>query len=214
MKAHTERMGLLETAGLQEHFPGAFERAFDRASTLSRQTADLLGPTRQELVRRVVTRCEAMAIHLPLTAQETKRLSIAASLHRVGELCLPAVLARKCFIDMTSAELALYARYPLYSTLFLTEGKAGDPFFDLMLSHREYLSGAGFPGGLQAKTVPLEARVLCVATEYEELIMYRGGTPQKDDAIQRRVLSDVAGRYDPDLVKLLIGTVADRAGRH
>jgi len=38
---------------------------------------------------------------------------------------------------MNSAELDLCAQYPSYSIFSLTDGRTGNTFFDLMLSHRE-----------------------------------------------------------------------------
>ena len=188
--------------------------AQENAERLRDDVAGLLGPSKEALTRRVTRRCAAMAAQLPVDQAAVQRLTLAAQLHRVGELCLPAALTRKCFLDMNSRELEVYGQCPVYSTLFLTDGRAGNPFFDLMLSHREYVSGAGFPLGAEARRVPLEARVLCVATEYEELMLHRGGTPAKDDTILRFMMSNLSWRYESELVDLLLATIADDNGRH
>ncbi len=190
------------------------EAATEQAECLRSELAGLLGPTKVRLSHNVARRCEAIAAQLPLDAASVARLTLAAHVHRAGELCLPASLTRKCFLDMSTRELAVYSQYPLFSTLFLTEGRPGNPFFDLMLSHREYVLGAGFPLGKDARWAPLEARVLCIATEYEELMMHRGGTPEEEDTILRFMMSNLACRYQPELVERLLATVADDNGRH
>ena len=67
--------------------------AQENAERLRDEIAGLLGPTKEALTCRVANRCSAMALHLPLDQAALQRLALAAELHRVGELWLPAALS-------------------------------------------------------------------------------------------------------------------------
>ena len=162
---------------------------------------------RRLLSSKVATRCVAIARHLDLSDEETVRLELAARVHRVGELLLHASLRRKSFLDLTSVEMKAYRQYPIFSA-FKLNNDAGI-ICDVILKHREYYSGDGFhcndPG--PDTDVPFSSRILCVATEYEELMMFRGTNPETQNTIQRRMLKNSIGRYDAQVIAALMHTI-------
>ncbi len=171
-----------------------------------------LNPRKAILTERVAERAMAIAGELGLPKVNKIRLELAALLHRVGEAHLPEDLRDKAYIEMTTAEMKVYGRYPLMSALHVNEQHP--EIMDIVLKHREYVTGAGFPDRCQGEELPLEARILCVATEYEELMMYFGDSVDNEIVIQRRMLKNVSGRYDQQVVDALMASLVREAVAH
>jgi len=53
-----------------------------------------------------------------------------------------------------------------------------------------------------------------VATEYEELMMYFGDRVDNEIVIQRRMLKNVSGRYDQQVVDALMASLVREAVAH
>jgi HD-GYP domain-containing protein (c-di-GMP phosphodiesterase class II) len=74
-------------------------------------------------------------------------------------------------------------------------------------AHHEKLDGSGYPLGLTAPDIPIQARILGVADVYDALTAtdrpYRGAMPVKE-ALQHLIKEAKAGKLDPDLVDLFV----------
>ncbi len=172
-----------------------------------------LDESRRALSAKVADRCVAIAGALELGDVETVQLELAARVHRVGELYLHESLRNKSFLDMSGAEMGAYRQYPVFSAFRLSDDAR--VICDVILKHREYCSGRGFLRDERSARVPLAARILCVATEYEELMMYRGNSLERQDTIQRRMRKNAARRYDSKVIDALMLTlVAEHIVHH
>lgn len=87
---------------------------------------------------------------------------------------------------------------------------------EIVARHHEKLDGSGYPTGLTAPDIPLEARILSIADIFDALTAsdrpYRASIPPERALA---MLADEAGRgaLDPDLVALFERSGAWRAGR-
>ena len=74
-------------------------------------------------------------------------------------------------------------------------------------AHHEKLDGSGYPLGLSASDIPIQARILGVADVYDALTAtdrpYRGAMPVQK-ALQHLIKEAEAGKLDPDLVDLFV----------
>ena len=174
---------------------------------------NILDEDRQLLSVSVAERCIAIAQYFHLSGSDIIRLEIAARVHRVGELFLENSLRGKCFLDMTSREMRAYRHYPIFSALRFSQ-YINRGLYEILLTHREYYSSAGCTDRESDEKITLSARILCVATEYEELVMYRGSDVIKLDTIQRRMMKNSVGRYDPEVVSALMLTIASESVSH
>lgn len=172
-----------------------------------RIAAHNLSEYKQRLSDKVAKRCLELGQLMNLSGSDLVRIEVAAQVHRVGESFVEDCIRSKCFIDMTHLELAAYFRYPMFSALRLSQYVSRE-FYDILLNHRAYYSCAGSGHFEYGDKIPLSARILCVATEYEELISYKGCDPIRQDIIQRRMLKNTIGRYDSDVLDALMLTVA------
>jgi HD-GYP domain-containing protein (c-di-GMP phosphodiesterase class II) len=73
-----------------------------------------------------------------------------------------------------------------------------------VLYHHERLDGSGYPYGLKAEAIPIEARIVAVADTYDALTSDRPYRMACTDADARRVLiEEAATRLDPRAVGAL-----------
>jgi two-component system response regulator RpfG len=85
-----------------------------------------------------------------------------------------------------------------------------DPKMDLLRAvvagHHEKLDGSGYPYGLQADRIPLEARIVAVADIYDALSQARCYKPPMQEDQVRQILHEMvaAGQIDPDCVNVLL----------
>jgi response regulator RpfG family c-di-GMP phosphodiesterase len=172
-----------------------------------------LSTFKQGLSIKVAQRCLYLGQLLGLSGTELVRLEIAAQVHRLGESFIDDHLSTKSFFDMTHLELHAYFRYPLFSALRLSQYVSKE-FYDILLHHRDYYSCAGMLNMAHGDKIPLSARILCVATEYEELLRYKGCDPIKQDIIQRRMMKNTIGRYDSTVLDALMLTIAAEYASH
>jgi response regulator RpfG family c-di-GMP phosphodiesterase len=172
-----------------------------------------LSTFKQGLSIKVAQRCLDLGQLLGLSGTELVRLEIAAQVHRLGESFIDDHLSTKSFFDMTHLELHAYFRYPLFSALRLSQYVSKE-FYDILLHHRDYYSCAGMLNMAHGDKIPLSARILCVATEYEELLRYKGCDPIKQDIIQRRMMKNTIGRYDSTVLDALMLTIAAEYASH
>ena len=149
----------------------------------------------------------AIARQLGLGDREIVQFELAAQVHRIGELLLHKSLRSKSFLDMNSVEMNSYRQYPIFSAFRLSTDARS--ICDVILKRREYFSGDGFLKNDRDCRVPFAARILCVATEYEELMMFRGFSPEIQDTIQRRMFKNVIGRYDQRVIDALMKTAVE-----
>lgn len=182
-------------------------RAFRHLMATCTLADEKLEPRRQRLSTQVAVRAVSIARKLALGEQETIQLEWAAQVQRIGELCLHESLRSKSFLDMSSLEMKAYRQYPIFSAFRLsTDARV---ICDGILKHRKYFSDDRFLKNYRDGKVPMAARILCVATEYEELMMFHGVSPGVQDTIQRRMFKNTIGRYDQHVIHALMKTVVE-----
>jgi HD-GYP domain-containing protein (c-di-GMP phosphodiesterase class II) len=74
-----------------------------------------------------------------------------------------------------------------------------------VLRHHERVDGCGYPDGLAADAIPVEARVLAVADAYEAMTAdgpYRAGLPVA--AAEAELREGAGTQFDPDVVAALL----------
>jgi HD-GYP domain-containing protein (c-di-GMP phosphodiesterase class II) len=102
-------------------------------------------------------------------------------LHDLGKLSIPNTILDKPG-RLTEEEFAVIRKHPEYTEQIMKRVK---PFENLALiagAHHERMDGRGYHRGIPAGTLPLEARLLAVADQFEALTAtrpYRQGlTPE------------------------------------
>lgn len=130
-----------------------------------------------------------------------ERLALAALLHDVGKLALPAALLAKPGA-LSAGERQLVERHAELGARLLEEtglaelGLAADVAFH----HHEWWNGAGYPHGLAGEDIPWAARIVCVVDVWDALRRERSYRLCLDEASALEALRYGAGTQFDALV--------------
>jgi putative nucleotidyltransferase with HDIG domain len=142
--------------------PGAVERVIEIARVIDARDG---GTARHS---RVVARyAELTARELNLPPDVVEDIRLAGLLHDVGKTAIPERILAKPG-PLTDLEWLEMRRHP-WIAVELLEDAGMDQIREWIYCHHERPDGCGYPRGLKADEIPLEARILAVADAYEAM---------------------------------------------
>ena len=124
--------------------------------------------------------------------QQIKVAAILQDLSMVGRPILP-------LSQMNGSEKEDYFRHPVVSAKLVSEMAAFKQAAFIIKSHHERYDGKGFPCGLQGEEIPWGARVVALATAFENL--RRNRNMSHDETVL--ALAAISERFDPALLTVL-----------
>jgi response regulator RpfG family c-di-GMP phosphodiesterase len=151
--------------------------------------------------RRVAELARRIARRMGLDARQVQEIFLAALLHEIGKIGLPDELLELPVNMLAGDDLGRFRQHPLRAEQLLM------PLADLrevgaiVRAQLERWDGAGLPDALAGAAIPLGARVLAVAADYDNLqlgAMVRRRMPP-DEAAQS-IYASAGRRYDPEVV--------------
>jgi len=152
---------------------------------------------------------ESVARAMGLEASRIESLRVAALLHDVGKLSVPADLLSKPSA-LTPMEMNLVRAHVDASAQALREYPMEGPIAEIVLQHHENLDGTGYPQGLAGDDILLEARILRVADSVEAMTAHRPFRPAftlEHTIDEIRALS--GSRYDREVVSTCLELLRD-----
>jgi HD-GYP domain-containing protein (c-di-GMP phosphodiesterase class II) len=154
------------------------------------------------------------AVALRLDADRVEKLHAAGVLHDLGKVGIADSILRKPG-KLDAGEWEEMRRHPEVGARILERAGLED-IARWVLLHHERLDGAGYPHGLSAQEIPLEARILAVVDAYEAMTAdrpYRRG--MSADAAREELLRCSGSQFDPVVVEAFLasreGVVQDRS---
>ena len=132
--------------------------------------------------RKTAEAAEKLAEALDLDSGHVEMIRIAAVLHDVGLLGVPArVMTKPDILSVT--EMTMMRQHPSHSETVL-EGMPGFEEIALWIArHHERPDGKGYPEMLEGDDIPLESRIISVADVFAALTAerpHRGAVSKKD----------------------------------
>lgn len=153
---------------------------------------------------------ELTATELGLSEAQTARVRLAALICDVGRDQIPPEILNKRG-PLTREEWDQVRRQPELGAAVLSDASFDD-LRDWVLSRRERVDGSGYPRGLRAAQIPLEARILAVAEAYVAMTGERPYSPTRDHPAALLELVTWAGtQFDPAVVAAFIRGCEGRA---
>jgi HD-GYP domain-containing protein (c-di-GMP phosphodiesterase class II) len=156
--------------------------------------------------RRLVARlAELTALQLGLRADHTAQVRFAALVCAVGrDQISPEILAKGG--PLSDAEWAEVRRQPELSAAALGDVTLDD-MREWILCHRERPDGSGYPRGLAAEQIPLEARILAVCDAYTAMVSDRPHRLRRTHRQARAELVRCAGsQFDARVVEAFLSS--------
>jgi response regulator RpfG family c-di-GMP phosphodiesterase len=155
--------------------------------------------------RRVANLARKIAVKMKLEAQEVQEIFVAGLLHNIGKIAFPDEMLALPVSLMKGENLALYRKHPLLGEQLLTALDDLRGAATILRSQMERFDGEGFPDHLAGLAIPIGARILALASDYDDLQI--GALAQRqlrpDEAI-RLIMQNSGKRYDPQVVKAFI----------
>lgn len=163
-------------------------------------TVDARDPYTAGHQRRVAALASTIARELALPEDKIRGLYLAASIHDLGKVHLPAEILSKPGV-LSSTEYELVKTHAQVGYDIIKDVQFPWPIAQMLLQHHERLDGSGYPRGLKREQILIEARILSVADVVEAMASHRPYRPGRglesaleEITLQRGVL------YDPDVV--------------
>ena len=152
---------------------------------------------------RVARLCVRIGREMSMSASELRVLARAGLIHDIGKLGIPlSVLEKHSPLD--ESEWILMRTHPELGLNLLDRAGQSRREVLAVLYHHERLDGSGYPYGLKAEAIPVEARIVAVADTYDALTSDRPYRLACSEAEARRVLVEEAGsRLDENAVGAL-----------
>jgi HD-GYP domain-containing protein (c-di-GMP phosphodiesterase class II) len=153
--------------------------------------------------RRTAAISELIGQAVGLTPGKLHDLKLAALLHDIGLLMLPAHLTENKDYLEPEFYLAIQNHSRLGATLlepfpFLKEAST------LIAHHHERWDGSGYPYGIRGRFIPLGSRILSIADAFDAIRIPEVSNPVARNKIALRIIRVAAGtQFDPELVDAL-----------
>lgn len=153
--------------------------------------------------RRVANLARRIAVKMKLEPHEVQDIFVAGLLHDIGKIGFSDDMLAMPVSMMKGEILGLYRKYPQLGEQLLTALEDLRGAAKILRSQMERFDGEGFPDHLSGLAIPIGARILALASDFDNLQI--GTLAQRrlrpDEAVAL-ILQNSGKRYDPQVVKV------------
>jgi len=161
--------------------------------------------------QRVADLSRLIAQELGLEEERVRGLYLAASVHDIGKISIPAEILTKP-TRLNEIEYALVRQHPQTGYDIMRNIPFRWNIAEMVRQHHEYLDGSGYPRGLKGDDILLESRILTVADIVESMSAFR---PYHRaialDAVLTEITELARHKLDPDVVAACV-RIIERGG--
>jgi putative two-component system response regulator len=136
------------------------------------ETIERRGPYTEGHHERVSRLAVAIAREMGLTDFQVEGLDLASRIYDIGMVNIPADILQKAG-RLEGIKLSMYQTYPEAAYDTLKKIECIWPIAFIILQHREFYDGSGFPKRIKGEAILIEARILAVAHALEDLTTHR-----------------------------------------
>ena len=160
--------------------------------------------------RRVANVAREIAVEMKLNADQIKNILFAALLHDIGKMGLSDRLLESSFNALSREEKNRVTKHPILGEAALMALEPLHEAANIIRSHHERYDGQGYPDQLKGNEIPLAARIIAVANEYDGVQIGLVST-QRLSAKQAvdYIKENKAKRFDPKVVDAFLKLYGD-----
>jgi response regulator RpfG family c-di-GMP phosphodiesterase len=162
--------------------------------------------------RRVTDLTRKIALKMGLGTQETQDVFIASLLHNIDKIGFSDEMLAMPAWRMKGDCLALYRKHPARGEEMLMPLEDVRDAAGIIRSQHERFDGEGFPDGLSGFNIPVGARILALASDYDNLqigaLVQRELRPEEAAPL---IIQSSGKRYDPVVVEAFQEIVSGRS---
>jgi PAS domain S-box-containing protein len=160
--------------------------------------------------RRVAVLSSAIAREMGLPAETIHSISLAASIHDLGKIRIPAEILSKPG-RLNAIEYELIKSHPQTGYDIIKDIQFPLPIAQMVLQHHERMDGSGYPQGLKDGQILPEAKILAVADVVEAMLSHRPYRPGLGaDAALEEITRNRGVFYDPEVVDKCIALFREK----
>jgi len=211
LNAHLEEKVLARTNALNQTVQSLdlahekLKKSFITSVRVFSNLIEMRNPNMSGHSRRVAELARNMAQNMGMSAAEVQDVFIAGLLLDVGKIVLPDRLLEKPFVSLRFDERAEVVKHPVKGEMALMALEQLQGAAKLIRSHCERFDGTGYPEHLSGLSIPMGARILSVAKDYDTAIM---GTsfvkPMKPAQAMLMIQDGSRKRYDPAVLDVFL----------
>jgi diguanylate cyclase (GGDEF)-like protein/putative nucleotidyltransferase with HDIG domain len=147
---------------------------------------------------------EAVAVELGLPSDEVLRVRLAAALHDVGKMAIPAAILEKPG-PLSEHEREFLDRHTIIGARILHAAPDLSQLSDMVRYSHERIDGKGYPDGLAGDDIPLPSRIIFVCDAFDAMTSDRPYAKARTHAEALAELRRNAGtQFDPAAVEALV----------
>lgn len=169
--------------------------------------------------RRVAELARRIAMRMNLGFNDTQDIFVAGLLHNIGKIGFSDELLATSLNQMSGDTLGVYQKFTIHGEQLLMPLQDMAAIAHIIRWQQERFDGAGYPDRLTAEDIPIGARILAIASDYENL---QNGTllqrQLRNDQAYNMVLRGDGKRYDPAVVlafqEVIVGVINPTAEAH
>lgn len=159
--------------------------------------------------QRVAVLASAIAREMVLPDEVVRAISLAASIHDLGKIRIPAEILSKPG-KLNAIEYELVKGHPQTGYDIIKDIQFPLPIAQMVLQHHERLDGTGYPQGLKSAQILLEAKILAVADVVEAMSSHRPYRPGLGlDVALEEITKNRGTLYDENVVDSCIALFRD-----
>lgn len=197
----------------RHHMVRSLKKADEHALYSLAQTIELKDPYTKGHCDRVAQYAVAIAEELGLPDEQRENIRRGSWLHDCGKIGVPEKILNFTG-PLSDEQMTVVRNHPRWGAQVARLAHLPDMIVNIILHHHERFDGQGYPSGLMAEEIPLEARIVNVADIYDALTSDRSYHARLTKEQATRVLIGNKGAYsDPRIVEVFIAILGGRNGR-
>lgn len=177
------------------------------------KTLELRDPYTFSHTRHVASIAEKMAEALEWEDNRLLGIRLAGELHDLGKMSIPLDILNKSG-ELSEIEYRLVQEHVMNGYELIKDIRFSFPLAEVVLQHHERLDGSGYPRGLEADEVMLEARILGISDVLEAMTSRR---PYREalglDKACAELKMGCNAKYDSELVGVVLNLIEKNEGR-
>lgn len=160
--------------------------------------------------RRVSDLARTIATRLSWTTEQIDEVRMAALVHDLGKISVPAEILNKPG-RLTQSEFNMIKEHPRVGYEILKTIDFPWPVAEIVLQHHERIDGSGYPQGLKDGKINPVSRVLAVADVVEAMLSHRPYRSAFSPAEVAAVIKKGSGTlYDPEAVSACLDILREK----
>ena len=159
---------------------------------------------------RVGDMAERIGRFIGLDSERLATVSLAAHLHDIGKLRIPAKILTKPD-RLTESEYELVKEHSAEGAKLLQSAGVSDEIVAIVHAHHEWWDGLGYPAGLCGEEIPLASRMIAVVDTWDAISARRTYHRRRTEFVALSEIRKGAGtQFDPDLAPAFIDFACQR----